>query len=368
MSGLKRLAQITLFSSLLSMSAAADEFSEVYRAFQEAVEKDDIVLSTALAKQAWQLGQQKYGADSENAVKLRHSYANMLAQQDYMDDAVSQFKAVLEQYDSLYDENSPALLNMHIDILNAVNKLKGMDKAKVSFSQRLSRYIILNMDDIQFEDDAQKVTTHYLAATVVIKSILGVTNNAILRFYKDNLSIVDGFWGDKDLRTLESRLLLALVYERFNHSSKAIGNYEIVADTFDSNLDFSHPYALNAHAKLVGLYEKKGESDKATEHCRAIGKMKPWSDDQEPEPLYRVNPDYPVSYARRGKDGSAVLSFTIDDEGFVRDIELIETDGGSMFGTAAIKALEHWRYAPRFVGGNAVATKSRMVRMDFKLG
>lgn len=95
-------------------------------------------------------------------------------------------------------------------------------------------------------------------------------------------------------------------------------------------LDFDHPYELAAHAKLVELYEIQGESDKSTQHCIAIGSMKPWSDTQDQTPLFRVPPKYPLSYAKKRKEGWSQVSFTVNKMGFVVNPVIIDSKGGQV--------------------------------------
>jgi TonB family protein len=134
-----------------------------------------------------------------------------------------------------------------------------------------------------------------------------------------------------------------------------------------SAIDTSHPYELASHASLVQLYEKKGQSDEATEHCIAIGRMTPWSDEIEPVPLYRIDPRYPEKMARKGDEGYAILEFTISSFGFVEDITIIESSHRD-FEKTSLDALAKWRYAPKIEDGQAVESGRRKVKLDFTLG
>ena len=117
----------------------------------------------------------------------------------------------------------------------------------------------------------------------------------------------------------------------------------------------------------MAIFETKGKSEEATEHCLAIGRMKPWRDDIEPAPLYRVNPKYPVNYARKSKEGSAIVAFDISPFGFVENARILESDG-ELFEKESLAAIKQWRYAPKFVEGEAVVAKGQKVRLDFRLG
>ena len=86
-----------------------------------------------------------------------------------------------------------------------------------------------------------------------------------------------------------------------------------------------------------------------------------------------------------GVEGYVDFEFTIDKNGFVRDPEVIaiassgrasKSIGGSSFDSrpedrsfesAALKALERFRYAPRFVDGNAIEVDGVKTRITFEI-
>ena len=148
-------------------------------------------------------------------------------------------------------------------------------------------------------------------------------------------------------------------------TSLAIEYLEEVVKQF-AVLDYSHPYKLAAHARLIELYEKKGDSDSSTQHCIAIGSMKPWSETQNQTPLFRLPPRYPISYARDGKEGWTQMSFTVDEQGFVKDPVVIASEGGKLFTKESLKAIKRWRYAPKFVDGQPVAAEAT-VQLEYSL-
>jgi outer membrane biosynthesis protein TonB len=96
-------------------------------------------------------------------------------------------------------------------------------------------------------------------------------------------------------------------------------------------------------------------------------------------------PRYPSVMLNSGQEGYVVFSFTVDEEGYVREPEVIEESdfrymsgrrtGSSMsvpardrsFRVAAQEAVERFRYAPRFEDGKPVATAGVKTRITFKL-
>lgn len=147
------------------------------------------------------------------------------------------------------------------------------------------------------------------------------------------------------------------------HDDKAIPLLLEVVKQFEA-LKFSHPYALSAHAYLVELYERQGKREESTAHCIAIGKMRPWADTQEQQPLFRTTPKYPKSYLMQRKSGYVTLNFTVDEMGFVKNPEVLESKGGVLFEKSTLKMIEEWRYAPKFEHGKPVPAQTT-VRIDY---
>ena len=85
-----------------------------------------------------------------------------------------------------------------------------------------------------------------------------------------------------------------------------------------------------------------------------------------------------------GVEGFVDFEFTIDKNGFVRNPEVLQVSTGrpgnsigrslfdsrpedSSFESAALKALERFRYAPRFVNGNAIEVDKVKTRITFEI-
>jgi len=142
---------------------------------------------------------------------------------------------------------------------------------------------------------------------------------------------------------------------------------------------------VRARALLVQNYELDGKSELATPHCVAIGAANAVQQGDDYLPLFRMAPRYPSVMLNSGQEGYVVFSFTVDEEGYVREPEVIEESdfrymsgrrtGSSMsvpardrsFRVAAQEAVERFRYAPRFEDGKPVATAGVKTRITFKL-
>lgn len=66
--------------------------------------------------------------------------------------------------------------------------------------------------------------------------------------------------------------------------------------------------------------------------------------DEPPRESFIRKPDYPRLALRREIEGSATVKLLIDEEGRVREVELIDTRGSRLFGDAVLAVAKSWRF------------------------
>lgn len=81
-------------------------------------------------------------------------------------------------------------------------------------------------------------------------------------------------------------------------------------------------------------------------------------------PLQRVEPVYPYRAQQVGIEGSVTLRFSVDAEGRVQDVEVIEAKPKRQFERAAIQAVSKWRYQPRPGASDKLV---QVITLKFKL-
>ena len=173
-------------------------------------------------------------------------------------------------------------------------------------------------------------------------------------------------FGESDQKTIEARYFAGRLNMTPGRYENAVENLETIVSTIKTSLETSHPYELASHAALIETYEKLGKSEEATKHCVAIGQLTPWKEDIEPTPLYRINPKYPKSYSKNGRQGHTQMTFDISASGFVENIQVIDSSS-PLFTKESIAALNKWRYAPKFENGQAVTATDIKVQLDYKI-
>ncbi|HBN13961.1 MAG: energy transducer TonB [Pseudomonadota bacterium] len=88
-----------------------------------------------------------------------------------------------------------------------------------------------------------------------------------------------------------------------------------------------------------------------------------------PKLIHEVEPRYPARAAARGIEGWVQVKFTIMADGTVDpfSIEITDADPWGMFNSAAIRAIEKFRYEPRVVDGVAVEMSNFQHVVRFEL-
>ncbi|ABZ77636.1 TonB family protein [Shewanella halifaxensis HAW-EB4] len=364
----RNLICATLLASamVLSPQAVASEFGDAYSAYKAAVTTKDKADTQIYALKAYELGKVKLGADSLDTAILALNAGDALIanlpEYTFDEESTAKSKKLKQQAFELYQVTQGTYRKTYgEEAIELIDPLMGLSDASSKKDAR--EYLDDALDIAEDSDDAM------LIADTQMAYFERLVNSPYYTRKVRNYAF--------DAQEAYSELLPENAMKRVLTSFR-VGNVRFAEKDYDEaealflgvitqfqKLDYTHPYELAAHAKLVQIYELDGESEKSTQHCIAIGNMKPWKEDIEPTPLFRKNPDYPISYARAGKSGSAQLSFTIDEMGFVKDPVVLDTIGGEKFATESLLALKQWRYAPKFVDGKAVEAKEVKVQLDY---
>jgi TonB family protein len=355
---------VTLFAA---SPLSASEFGDTYKAYNEAVAAENSADIETYALKAYQLGKQKFASDSLDIAMLALNAADALIlnvpKNTYAEENAAKAKKLKQQAFELY---KVALVNYTKSYgdkaVELIDPLMGL--ADSSSKKDAREYLDDALDIAEESDNAMLIADTQMAYFKMLSNSRYYTRK--VRNYA-----IDAYASYEELLPENSmkRVLAAFTVGSIEIAEKNYDEAETallyVIKQFEA-LDFDHPYLLSAHAKLVEVYEIQGESDKSTAHCMAIGSMKPWSDTQEQTPLFRVAPEYPMSYVKRGKEGWSQVSFTVNEMGFVVDATILDSKGGSSFNKASLEALKKWRYAPKFVDGKAVSANSS-VQLDYTI-
>lgn len=84
-------------------------------------------------------------------------------------------------------------------------------------------------------------------------------------------------------------------------------------------------------------------------------------------PVVRIPPNYPRGAKQAGIQGYVTMAVTINPDGTVSGVEVIEADPQRLFDKAATDAMKRWKFRPKIVDGQPVSQRARQT-IEFKLG
>lgn len=368
---MKTLLRLSIAAAFMSQFAYAEPanteyFSNAYQQYNVSVENHNNQDTLKYAQQAYELGQIKFGQDSFDSAKLAINYANavMVEPKKKNQGRVIEDEATLKAHQLFTSALAVYRENVTDNGIELIDPLIGL--AESTTDDKYAKTLLFEAIEIAEKADNELTVAEVKLITFHRLSHTEYYTRTVRTLAFDAYDIYTSKLPEDAIKRVDATYLVAALYDSMGKPSQAITNLVEVIKQYQA-LPYSHPYELRAHALLVKLYEQKGLGDKATEHCIAIGKMTPWNDQQEQTPLFRKPPKYPQSYAQRRKSGWVQVEFTVDENGFVKSPEIIDSKGGTQFEKESIEALSQWRYAPKFVDGKPTEAKST-VQLDFTIG
>ncbi len=81
--------------------------------------------------------------------------------------------------------------------------------------------------------------------------------------------------------------------------------------------------------------------------------------DDPPRPLSQLRPVYPSVARTRRFEGWVTLLFTVQADGSVAEVAVVEAQPPDVFDSAAVRAVQRWRFSPGTRDGKSVAVRVR---------
>ncbi|QXN25521.1 energy transducer TonB [Shewanella putrefaciens] len=349
-------------STSLPLNASENTFSQAYSDYQTALKQGDDAQIEASAKRAFELGEAQYAKDSVDLANLAMNWAGAIEKQvapyPFVEDNLPQTAKAHELYQL-------ALTNYKVhygkEALELIDPLLGA--AQTAVEAKYAKSDLLDAITIAEKSDKKKLIADVKMAAFNRLSNTELYTRSVRSYAFEAYETYKEILPENALDRVKATYIVGAVEYAEKHDDKAIPLLLEVVKQFEA-LNYSHPYALSAHAYLVELFERQGKREESTAHCIAIGKMRPWADTQEQQPLFRTTPKYPKSYLIQRKSGYVTLNFTVDEMGFVKNPEVLESKGGVLFEKSTLKMIEEWRYAPKFEHGKPVPAQTT-VRIDY---
>ena len=344
-------------SAFGASSLSEEEFNKNFETYQELAKAGQWRQSLRYAKRIFDAGRELYGEESQNYAALSLNYGNNLAKIGNNDLAHTVLLSTLELYEKIYGEDTVECIPVYI----ALGRNKGISLQSVAAAKQFNRALKIGKEVYgkNSEDYAQ-------LSLDIGESLL---QDARSKKAKKHLEFAYDYFsenlGKESTKTAYATLMLGKFEMSEADYRNAIKYFEEALEIYGDPELPKERIELTIHALLVQAYENIGNSDSATTHSLAIGRVSQFSASQEPTPLAYFMPKYPSAAA--GKEGKVTVRFTIDEAGFVRNPNIVETQGSSYFEIEVLKVIEKFRFAPRFVDGKPVATDNAKYVFSFQL-
>ena len=171
--------------------------------------------------------------------------------------------------------------------------------------------------------------------------------------------------GEADFRT-------ALMAFHLGNIELSKGNHKRARNLLESSVrgfethDSYREFEMTARGFLIAALEELGQREEATRHCLVIGEKKPLAADEEMTPVYRQPPAFPKIALRNFISGFALVEFTVDEQGFTQNHQVVDASS-QVFHNTSIESAKTLRFAPRFVDGEPVATDGVTFRFGYEV-
>jgi len=368
---------IVSLADLSYADEAADiqAFNEAFSAYKVAMQQSRTDLQIDAALDTLAAGRKLFDPSDLRLPILMANYGIALFNANQQEESKEVLEEALELAEQIHGKKAPELVHYLAALADAESELYSASR-QLKYYKRALKIVA----EANGKDSDEYANLAYRAG----RSVYQLSQSSSGRKYL--LEAYELFLSRKGETALETGLatyqLGRLEYSRSKYAKSA--EYVLAAlPAFEAQED--PDFQLLAHALLVQAYEERGKTDLATEHCVAIGRLSKLRPNQDYQPLFRLAPEYPRELLISGVEGFVDFEFTIDKNGFVRDPEVLDlvstgrpgnSIGRSSFGSrpedrsfesAALKALERFRYAPRFVDGNAIEVDKVKTRISFAI-
>ncbi len=363
-----RLGIFMLAIAAWASGAWADDradFNAAYRAYEQHLDANDTERALEAAKQAHRLGSKVFGKSSGNAAKLAINYAALLNDVGHYKKARKTLDGKLEVLAAQYGDDAAELVPIMMQLARAAKT----PDAALEYFGRAAR------SSKGYDDNLVETQKNFEIMTILLRQ----GGAAFVEPYVDRTY---GIYSER-LEPNDFRLgLMSYHKARWatarGHHDQALGYLRGALTAFKNpEREGMGSLQRTVRIQMVETLEELGQRNAATEHLLLLGAQQDWS--PQGEPVYKPAPVVPVDAMKKGIEGEVTLSFTVDEQGFVVNPSVSESSQPTL-NDAALAMVKAFRYAPRFIDSNPVATEgieftenfsfasatTRLARLDFE--
>ncbi len=326
-------------------AATQQDFEESYQAYRDAVAAQQVGPALEHAAEARRLGEELFADNPSRIAVLVFNQGVALAKARRGEEAFPVLTEARTLVAEAFGEDAEQVMQIDIALLDSVPRSRAARYYRRTLKDALTRHA----EDSEFIADLKLHGAVRMWDKDTVRTLGQAAETYRATGNRRSYGIAQMWMGRKLFRAKDYR--------------RAVAPFTQVIDTFAAD----DPYVLTARAHLVEAFEKLGESDRATEHCVAIGRTRPWSGTADYQPLFKKGPTYPQSALRNSEEGFVLLAMTVDEMGFVRNPEVVDSKGGAIFHEPALEAVKEFRYAPKFVDGEPVEVTGVLNRIIFEM-
>lgn len=338
--------------------ASAAELNKAYAEYQKLAAEEKWADSLPHIKRAYELGVELLGEKRETVVLAFDYGTNLKKLRDYRG-AVAILESALALGEKVYGKDSVELIPILTDLGLIVYNTPKMDDYKMYYdralkiseqahgagSLELAKLQLQLADDIMMRADGKRGAREHAASAY---------------------EILQKRLGDKHPMTGYAALLMGKYALMVGSHRRAKDWLTKTLNTFDTPDAPDSQIEMITHGFLVEVNERLGDSEEATRHCLAIGRMTPAKDTQNYFPVFKPVPEYPKEAAEKKQEGEVILEFTVSASGFVVEPKVIHSTN-PMFNESALQSVKKYRYAPYFVGGKPAPVSGVQNKIIYQL-
>ncbi len=355
---------IVFFALTISFNLNASDidlkskFKSSYSRYQELFESGKPKESLKHIKQAFYLGLKIYGDSHPNSAVIATNYYIVLMDVGKYGEAYKISVNAIKLYENAHGKNSSKV----IPALKDAARASIWDKSAIS---RPHKYLdkALKLSGENFGTNSLESGNLHIELAELLSKRWKLYPIKVKNLYENANEIFTIVLGEHSPKVSSIRKKLGDLTIESGNPRKSFKYYEAALRSMGIDGQPDNKSSLKLRAELVASYEKFGMSENATKHCLAIGAMTPSNPDQEYIPLYKTGAPFPRKAIRNKKSGWVIVEYAVDEEGFVRDPVVIDSNGNSLFHQPSLEAILKFRYAPRFIDGKP--TRSEGLKNKF---
>ena len=303
-----------------------------------------------LAKELYEAGSKLYAAEDITLGILAIYYANALNNRLPNNESIPLFEQAISIYKGAEEVPQKKLINAYVEFGKFYYQFFNKRIKGKSYFNKALDVAEKNNDKLQIASTKLDIGKIFLSYGTKSKNMTNKARKYIESSYtvfKEAgipKQIEASFWAGKANLFAKKEKLAANYFEKTINSA--------------SDKQVEQHYSMASHAFLVVIYSKLGDEEKATEHSQIIGKNQIWDDTVEPKPLYVVSSLYPRKAIKNKKEGFVTMKFTIDKNGFAKNVSVANSSGDKAYEEDSIITIKKWRFAPKFENGIPVEAEA----------